>query len=142
MRKFVRKLLSVLLILCAFVCGALFYAVLRAPVFETGNAYTFYLGANSSSLAVQTNAPAFAKLLLGNTQGESTYFEGDRYAELKERYRAELLFTEEVCGIVNYYLYSPLLGEGVAIGEYRVNLHVAVGDTRTAAGTPLIFGGF
>ena len=62
--------------------------------------------------------------------------------DLKEKYRAELLFTEESCGVVNYYMYSPLLGNCVFLNGYAVNLHVAVGAEQTAAGTPLVFGGY
>ena len=44
--------------------------------------------------------------------------------------------------IVSYYCRSPLLGEGILLNGERVNLHIAAGGGQTAAGTPLIFGGF
>lgn len=142
MRKIFRAVKTFFAVACAVVCAAALYAAFRSPVFGQGYAYTFYLGADSSSLAVQTDTPALTKLLLGETAGESARFGGDRFEELKERFRAELLFSESACGITNYYLYSPALGEGVWLNGYCVNLHIAVNGTYTAAGTPLIFGGF
>lgn len=142
MRKMMRACRAFLLIACAAACAVVLYAALHAPVFAQASAYTFYLGANSSSLAVQTDTPALTKLLLGNTAGESARYGGDRYEELKKKFCAELLFSETACGITNYYLYSPALGGGVMLGGVCVNLHIAVSETYTAAGTPLIFGGF
>ena len=52
------------------------------------------------------------------------------------------MFTETEGGVTNYYLYSEKLGEGIALGGYVVNLHIAVRGERTAVGTPMIFGGF
>lgn len=123
--------------------GAALFALLlyRAPAFESGTGYELYFGASSSAQCVQTERPALVKLLNG-VKGESVRYEGDKYKELKEKFEAELLFTESVCGVTNYYLYSPLLGETVTINGYAVNLHLAVSGERTAAGTPLIFGGF
>lgn len=142
MRRWFRAGKAVVSILCAAVCGIMLYSLLNVPLFAQGSAYTFYLGASSSSLAVVTRTPVLTKLLLGETAGESTVYEGNCYEELKERYRAELLFSEEACGTVNYYLYSPVLGGGVMLDGYLVNLHVAVSERGTAAGSPLIFGGF
>lgn len=142
MRKILKTVRTFFVILCAVACAAALYSASRSPVFERGSAYTFYTGANSSSLAVQTQTPALTKLLLGETAGESVRYEGDRFEELKEKFRAEVLFSETVCGITNYYLYSAALGEGVLLNGVCVNLHIAVNGTYTAAGTPLIFGGF
>lgn len=122
---------------------ALFACVLRsAPAFEGGEHYEFYLGASSAALILPSENPARDKLLLGGTAGESVRYEGDRWEELKIRYRAEVLFTEEAGGVTNYYCYSPCFTESVWIGGYFVNFHVAVSAERTAAGTPLVFGGF
>ncbi len=142
MRKFFTAVKGIGIILTAVVCAFMLYAIGNTPVFEAGQAYTYYLSANSSALAVQTQSPALKKLSLGKTAGESTQYIGDRYRELCEKYRAELLFEEHVCGIANYYLYSPLLGSGVLLDGYAVNLHIAVGEETTTVGTPLIFGGY
>lgn len=121
---------------------ALFACVLRAaPAFEGGEYYEFYLGASSSSLVLPSENPARDKLFL-RTAGESVRYEGNRWEELKIRYRAEVLFTEEAGGVTNYYCYSPCFTKSVSIGGYTVNFHVAVSAERTAAGTPLVFGGF
>lgn len=140
--RFLRKVMGCLLVLAVFACGAGLYLLLRAPVFEKGKDYTFYTEANSSAKMVISQNPAANKLLLGAVAGESVRYRGDRYEELKERFRAELLFTEEVCGVKNYYLRSPFLGEGIDLYGKRFNLHIAVSAEETAAGTPLIFGGF
>ncbi|MGN1077904.1 MAG: hypothetical protein ACI4ST_05270 [Candidatus Gallimonas sp.] len=121
---------------------ALFACVLRsAPAFEMGEYYEFYLGASSSSLVLPSENPARDKLFL-RTAGESVRYEGNRWEELKIRYRAEVLFTEEAGGVINYYCYSPCFTKSVRIDGYVVNFHVAVSAERTAAGTPLVFGGF
>lgn len=69
-------------------------------------------------------------------------YTGDRAEELISRFRAKILFTEEAAGVVNYYCYSPLLKNTVLIGGKTVNLHIACSGSETAAGTPVIFGGF
>lgn len=122
-----------------FVCGMFAYALTRSPVFD-GEGYELYTGTSSAEVIV-TDAPAAVKLTLP-VAGESARWEGDRAAELLERFDARVLFCEEVCGTRNYYCSSPLLGEGVLLRGVRVNLHIAVSGSRTAAGTPVIFGGF
>lgn len=129
--------ISVLVLLCAFFVLCLS----RSPVFDMGETYEVYYGQSSSSRMKSTQNPLFEKLN-GQVSGESVRYTGDCYQELKEKFGATLLFTEEACGVINYYLYSPALGGGVALGGYTVNLHIAVSAEQTAAGTPLIFGGF
>ncbi len=141
MRKILYALKAAGIFALCLVCAAALLLLTHAPAFEMGEAYEVYYGASSSSLMRQTDAPLLEKLG-GNVAGESVRYAGDRYEELKERYRARLLFTEEAGGTVNYYLYSPLLGDGVEICGHCVNLHIAVREGTTAAGTPLIFGGF
>ncbi len=127
---------------CALLCGVFLYVLCRAPVFAAGERYTLYLGDSSSARMVAAEDPLLAKLRLGNVRGESVQYDGDRYEELKERYRAVLLFTETAGGTTNYYLYSPLIRGGIGFGGHTVNLHIAVSGEKTAAGTPVIFGGF
>ena len=111
------------------------------PVFLPGEGYEFSLGA-SSSAAIVASDDAFAKLTLANVRGESVRYRGDRRGELLSRFRARVLFTEVACGVTNYYCYSPFLDDSVELSGELVNLHIAVGNGQTAAGTPLIFGGF
>lgn len=142
MRRFFRRLASLFCLLLAIACGLFLFVLYRTPAFGKGASYAFYRGGSSSAERVESNSPALDKLLLGKVGGESTCYAGDRYQALKAKYRATLCFTEEACGIVNYYLYSPLLGDGVRLNGSSVNLHIAVSAERTAVGTPLIFGGY
>lgn len=133
------KIKGIAIIGACIACGAFAYALTRSPVFD-GEGYELYTGTSSAGVIV-TDAPAAVKLILP-VAGESARWEGDRAAELLERFDAKVLFCEEVCGTRNYYCSSPLLGEGVLLRGVRVNLHIAVSGSRTAAGTPVIFGGF
>ena len=141
MRRKLQRIGEICVVLAAFAAGIFCYALTRAPAFAGGSGYEFSGGASSSAGIVRTDDPALYKLFHA-AAGESVRYEGDRYEALKREFSATLLFTEQACGVINYYLYSPRLGEGVWIGGCCVNLHIAVDDDRTAAGTPLIFGGF
>ena len=142
MSKYLRITCSCLLTLLCGACAFFLYLLCNSPAFEAGESYTFYLGKSSSAQAVFSETPSLDKLLLSEVQGESAVYSGNVYEQLKTRYRAKLLFTEEAAGVINYYLFSPLLGSGVELGGKIVNLHVAVSAEQTAAGTPVIFGGF
>ncbi len=117
--------------------------------FRPGRAYTFYCGSASSQAEIVTckssDAARYKYFLGGAVAGESTvYAAGEATAaEILASFEAELLFSEEAAGTTSYYAYTPSLGAPVEIGGYAVNLHVAVrAGGETAAGTPLIFGGF
>lgn len=131
---------ALLLILIA-ACAAFAAVLIHAPVFEKGEGYELYVGSSSAPVLV-TEDPLGEKLRMGLISGESVRYGTDCAEELIARFRAKLLFTENVCGVTNYYLSSPLLGEGVELKGEFVNLHIAVREGRTAVGTPLIFGGF
>ena len=121
------------------ICGAFAYALTRSPVFD-GDGYELYAGTSSAAVIV-TDSPATLKLTLP-VAGESARFQGDVSEELLLAYRARVLFCEEADGVRSYYCYSPLLGEGILLNGVRVNLHIAAGKGQTAAGTPVIFGGW
>lgn len=142
MRKILRGAIGTLFLLLMIACFAFIYILLHAPAFENGENYTFYLGANSSALSVISDSPALDKLKLGKVKGESVQYPGDRLLELKEKYHAKLLFTESVCGVENYYFYSPDFPSAVQINGFAVSLHIALSAEKTVVGTPLIFGGF
>lgn len=142
MKKILHRIGGLFLTLTALICLLFLCLLYCSPVFAEGKGYTFYLGESSSARAVASDMPVLDKLLLGNVRGESAEYEGDRYEELKARFRAELLFSEKADGVENYYLYSPVLGECVEIGGKKVNLHIAVRKESTAVGTPIIFGGY
>lgn len=141
MRKILGMLGSLLLIAAISACILFFFLLWRSPALEKGEAHTYYLGKSSSARAVAAASP-LSKLFLGDVKGESASYAGDRYLEFSEKYRAELLFSETVCGITSYYLYSPRFGGGVELNGGTVNLQIAVGNGRTVVGTPLIFGGW
>ena len=134
------KLVAVLFA-CLAAAGALF--VLRhAPSFAGAARYTLFLGETSSAEAVVLEGDALPLLLSSEVRGESAVFQGDRAEDLLKAYRARVLFIEEAAGTVSYYCHSPLLGEGLLLNGEEVNLHIAAGRGQTAAGTPLLFGGF
>ena len=134
------KLVAVLLA-CLAAAGALF--VLRhAPSFAGATRYTLFLGETSSAEAVLLEGDALPLLLSPEVRGESAVYQSDCAEELLRAYRARVLFIEKAAGTLSYYCYSPLLGEGLLLNGKRVNLHIAAGRGQTAAGTPLLFGGF
>lgn len=134
------KLVAVLLS-CLVSAGVLFL-LWHAPSFAGAKRYTLFLGETSSAEAVVLDGDALPLVLPSEVRGESAFFQGDRAEELLRAYRARVLFTEEAAGAVSYYCYSPYLGEGIFLDGECVNLHIAAGRGQTAAGTPLLFGGF
>lgn len=140
MRRMLYRIKGICIVLAAFAAGAFCFLLTRAPAFGGGQGYEFSCGASSSAAIVRTDDPMLYKLFTP-VSGESVRYDGDCYEAVKAAFGARLLFAEEACGIVNYYLYSTRLGTGVMLNGMCVNLHVAVGQTQTAVGTPLIFGG-
>ena len=137
MRKILENFKAAVILLGALSCALFAFALWQFPVFEGGESYELYLGDSSSAQILSSQNPAHA-----GVKGESVRYTGDLYAEIKARFHAELLFTEEAADVINYYLYAPALGDGILLAGERVNLHIAVGHGQTAAGTPIIFGGF
>ncbi len=120
----------------AVLAGAVFLLHL-SPAFGGAVRYEYYGAPSSNGEIVCSEEP-----LLLAAAGESAVYEGDCYEALRARFCAELVFCEEAAGVTSYYLFSPFLGQGVRVAGERINLHIAVRDGQTAAGTPLIFGGF
>lgn len=140
MKKIVCRLRCAAVLAASFLCAAAAYALTRFPVFG-GDKYEFSRS-GSSSASIERAENAFFYKLFTPVAGESARWAGDVHGELLDSFRAEVLFTEEACGVVNYYCRSPYLGAGIALNGVRVNLHIAVGCAETAAGTPVIFGGY
>ncbi len=140
MRAFLRGICGIFIVAVAVLCGGAAAILLHAPVFENGKNYELYLSPSSSALTVVSGCPALDKPKF-SVRGESVRYDGDRRDALLERFHAEVLFTEEAAGVINYYCYSPLLGGTVGLCGRAVNLHIAVSNGQTAVGTPLIFGG-
>lgn len=141
MRKFMEKLFGAGRLLLLFCAAAFLFLLYHAPVFEAGEGYTFHFGANSSAQFSTASSP-FEKILLGEVKGESVQYEGNQLLSLQKRFRAKLLFTEEICGVKNYYFYSPCLKDAVLLEGHAVNLQIALSEEKTVAGTPIIFGGY
>ena len=141
MRGVFFKIKEIAFVVLALGVAAALFCVTRLPAFAQGENYELHYAPSSSAQAVVSDEPFITKLL-HEVKGESVRYGGDCYEELKSRYHAELLFSEEVCGVKNYYLYSPVLGSCVELGGEAVNLHIAVSREQTAVGTPLIFGGY
>ena len=141
MRRKKGTLKFVAVFLGALFAAALLYALTVQSVFEGGEGYELYCGTSSAEI-IRTKNPALMKFLRPDVCGESARYKGDLHAEFIERFSAEIRFTEEAAGVVNYYLYAPDLGHGVLICGHEVNLHIAVSGEQTAIGTPIIFGGF
>ena len=140
MRRFLFTIKAFLVAIAVLACIVFLYILQNSPVFERGERYEFYRGTSSDEI-ISVDSP-LVKLFLSDIKGESVRYRGDRAEELIERFRAKILFMEEAADVVNYYCYSPVLKGGVTLGEYFINLHIAVGREQTAAGTPVIFGGF
>ncbi len=141
MLRLYRACISFVSLILIGVLAVFALVLIHTPVFGQGEGYELYAGASSSAQILPVSDPVLAKFFTGEVAGESVRYAGDRAEELIGRFRAKLLFTEECCGAVNYYLFSPMLGGGVKLMGETVNLHIAVREGRTAVGTPLIFGG-
>lgn len=107
----------------------------------------FYLQSPSSQGLRKTEIafPDFFKV-----RGESVRFsraESEKNArglaeEIAKKYGAEILRTEESCGVISYYAYAPQWSDGIWLEGQKINLHVAVSAEFCTVGTPIIFDGF
>lgn len=107
----------------------------------------FYLHAASSQGLRKTELafPDFTKV-----RGESVRFSTagseknarDLAEEIAQKYGAEILRTEQSCGVISYYAYAPQWSDGIWIDGQKINLHVAVSAGFCTVGTPIIFDGF
>ena len=106
---------------------------------------TFYLDSDSSQGLRKTELELrdYARIT-----GESVRFaRGEKSEEalaqeIAQKYRAEILFTEEAAGVVSFYCYTSLWDNAIFVNGQMVNLHVAVAEEECAVGTPVVFGGF
>ena len=102
----------------------------------------FYLE-SASSQGLRSEKLKFSDLF--SIRGESVILQRSATSELQELFtelQAEVLFTEEACGVTSYYAYSPKILDGVYVQGQKVNLHVAVNESRVVVGSPIIFDGF
>ena len=140
MRRAFLWLKAVVVTTAVVICLAFVYALYSSPAFSKGERYEFYAGTSSDEI-VCSRSP-FGKLAYPKAKGECAYYTGDRVEELQNEFGAKVLFIEEAAGTINYYCYSPVFENEVALNGYTVNLHIAYNGRSTAAGTPIIFGGY
>ncbi len=101
----------------------------------------FYLDSPSSQAKAKE---ALSLLDFARVRGESVSLQMTEVQALGliEELGGEILFTERVDGVCSYYCYAEGLAGGLVLGEYFVNLHLAVEGSRCVVGSPIIFGGF
>ena len=58
------------------------------------------------------------------------------------KYDCEIVFTENVNGIENYYFYSNKLLKKQVLNGKKVNVHLAVSDNGVILGYPIIYGSY
>ena len=115
---------------------------------------TYFLD-SSSSQALRKSSISLQDV--GRVKGERVNVafsqeDGGRYAskedydrlahEIADKYKAKILFTEEVLGTVSYYAHTWIWSDGIAVNGQKVNLHIAIGESGYVVGTPLIFDGY
>ncbi len=138
--KRVKNCINTLLSMAVALLVGLCFLGVRATRFPTlKGERTFYLDSPSS----QAKAVSALSLLDAfRVRGESVLLGEEEAEEVLASLAAEVLFIEEAGGVRSYYCYSPKFYDFVQVGEYLVNLHVAVGEERCVVGSPIIFGGF
>ncbi len=136
-----------MLVSLAVVCviGLGFCAVNVSKLGEIAGERVFYLDSASSQGVRKETLSVFD---IFRVEGESVRFarteetEEELVADIRNRYGAEILFSESVCGVTSYYCYVPTWQTGVDLNGVTVNLHIAVSETACGVGTPIIFDGF
>lgn len=130
-------------VVCVLFFTAFFWLIGAFSLPVSAKSMEYYLFDASSQAKIETEVAAFDLLCV---RGESAEYETEEATAFLEKtlktYRAEILFTEEICGVRSYYCYSPRLGKTTILKGYAVNLHVAIDGTRIKIGTPVIFGGY
>ena len=146
MWRFIKRLYSfTATLVCVAVVGALVWASNLCKLKDIDGKRAFYLySASSQAKIVETLR--FEQLF--SVKGESVRFaitkdEREMVAEqVFAKYGAQLVFTEQLDGVICYYGISERLGGGVVVNGKSVNLHVAISQTECVVGCPIIFGGF
>lgn len=67
---------------------------------------------------------------------------GFNYQNIVDSTGAQLVFVEQIDGVISYYYFSNNLPKIADINGKKVNLHIAVSGEKVKVGTPLIYGGF
>lgn len=135
---------------CCRLCIVCGFTLLVAGVLLLANASrfsmlqgerVFYLH-SASSQGLRSEKLDFSQFFSVRGESVSLSLEETNVEELFHTFQAEILFEEKVCGVISYYAYSPKISDGVYLQGQKVNLHVAVCDSRAVIGSPIIFDGF
>lgn len=147
-KGFLRVCISVVLALACCLCVKLAHFSRFADI----HGERVYFLDRTSSQGLQTSSLSFWDIT--RVKGECVCttisdYVGGRYLtreeivkEIVQNYNAELLFCEEVNGIISYYAYTRDWSDGIYLYGRKVNLHVAIGEENLAVGAPIIFGGY
>ena len=148
MKRFVCTLLAVLIAVCALVIVKVMH-LSRFTALEGER--TYFLDSASSQALQKTN---LLPLDILRVKGECVAMDisdyvGDRYLlkeeiarEISGKYQAEIVFMEEVCGVISYYAYTSAWSDGVWLYGQKINLHIAIDGEKLLVGSPIIFGGY
>lgn len=140
------KLKSVLVF---FICLALVLvpqAFNKSPIFKSGEDYTIYsgaLGSNAKITICDKGKEFLTKIFTSYVTGESTTYSNTQtaFSEAK-RLGAKILFSESVQNVTCYYAYTPKINNCVTLYGEKINIQIAVSESYSKIGTPLIFGSF
>ena len=147
-RNFLRTCLAVVI---ALGCCILVKSANGARLTDITGTRTYFLD-SASSQGLQKNSLSLFDL--ARVKGECVQTEIPAYTdgrtltkeeiagEIIQKYQAEILFSEEVDGVLSYYAYVSAWSDSVWLYGQKVNLHVAVGEACLSVGTPIIFGGY
>lgn len=151
MYRFKGFVCTLLAVMIGIGCCGLVKAAHLSRFADIDGTRTYFLD-SASSQGLQKNTLSF--LDVARVKGECVRTEISAYAggrtlskeeiaeEITRKYKANVLFYEEVDGILSYYAYVADWADGIWLYGQKVNLHVAVGETYLSVGTPIIFGGY
>lgn len=136
------KLLTALTLSALVLC-----AICTLPnrlLFCGGESYRFYLGdssLNCKEVFAEGNKAPLTRLLLLGVNGESATYASLDIEKFLKTVNGQVIFCEEVDGMINYYCKADLPYSIELYGE-EINLHVCVKDGGVTVASPIIFGGY
>lgn len=134
-------------ILCAFTTLSLASIIVffgRSPLFLKGSVKEYYLEKGNSSCKIVRYAiteDAYFKLF--DIKGEAACgLDRSAVEDIKSKYRAATVFTEEVGNVRSEYLFSEYIPCYKLINGQKVNIHIAYDGQSYKVGSPIIYGGY
>ena len=136
------------LIIAIFLCLVLVNVKLEAKTFTLSDYF-------SGEIAYYTDASFNNSINLGfcsltekkneevNIIGESIVLKNYEVDQILRTLKARFIQSECLdCGIVVIYAISPLVNKNVTVGDFLVNLQIAIRENDVVVGWPLILGSF